>query len=99
MKDYSFLIQGTLAGLVVIYGMVIGFPTSFCGHFNTDSAIAILIQLGSLSSLLIILFIVKSSLDYQLYNKVLILIIIGFCLGSFIGLSFIASGVWHGIYP
>ncbi len=92
LKQKPLMSLGLMSGTLLVYGMVIGLPTVFSGLFNIDSALGLLIQLGSLLLFLMLIYSFKKD------NDKIIILTIGFLLGTFIGLSFISTGIWHGIY-
>ncbi len=87
----KFLI-GVGSGLILIYGMVLSFILIFSGIFDIDSIQGILLQLLSLGSLWLFVHRKDNQKNY-------IPMVIGFNIGTFIGFTFVAAGVWHGIYP
>ena len=88
--------SGFISGLFVIYGMVGALPATFSGLFNIASAYGTLLQLASLGYLLVLCYSARNKEEFQTR---IMFTMIGFAFGTFIGISFIDSGVWHGVYP
>lgn len=83
-------------GLVLVWSLVLGLGTVLSGIFNIDSAISTALQITILASMLIFLLIAKRNAKVK---EQLPTLITGLMIGSFIGFTFVASGVWHGVYP
>lgn len=83
---------GIISGLILVYGLTLSFILIVSGIFDIDSIQGIALQVLSLGSLWLFIHNKKNSKNY-------IPMLIGFNIGTFIGMSFIAIGVWHGIYP
>ena len=88
--------MGIIAGVAYVYGMALGIIMLFSGLFNIDSLGGFALQ----AVCLIYLFFLWKQAEKSEANALrLQQVMIGFCIGSFIGLTFVSIGVWHGVTP
>lgn len=85
-----------LTGVIFVWTLVIGMGTVFSGLFNIDSIMSVSIQMTIFIPLLLVGL--KAKNNHKLKRE-LPTIIIGLAIGTFIGFTFVAIGIWHGIYP